>query len=279
MKTRDISNELASMAFRYALRRIAVFPLAPGTKCPMKGSHGLRDATNDPDATRVRWQRNPRANIGAATGSRSGFWVFDVDMPDGPESLAALEAEHTPLPVTIEASTPRGGRHLYWTWPGDGPEIRNSAGRIGKGLDVRGKGGSIVLPPSVLADGRGYCWMKTGASTFADAPDWLVKIVLPRPPAPRPEPKPLPADIENYVASGAASELSGLSAAQEGTRNDALNRAAFNLAGFVKAGALPEDWTRGQLEAHAAVAGLSIVEARRTIDSAFHAAEPRSLPS
>jgi hypothetical protein len=70
-----------------------------------------------------------------------------------------------------------------------------------------------------------------------------------------------------------------LSGAQEGTRNDALNRAAFNLAQFVKAGALPEDWARGQLEAHAIGAGLSIVEARRTIDSAFHAAEPRSFPS
>ena len=144
---------------------------------------------------------------------------------------------------------------------------------------MRGEGGSIVLPPSVLADGRGYRWVKNGAGTFADAPDWLVKIVLPRPPAPRPEPKAPPDNIENYVASAAASELRELSAAQAGTRNDALNRAAFNLAQFVKAGALPEDWERGQLEAHAVGAGLSLVEARGTIDSAFRAAEPRSLPS
>ena len=274
-----MTDALAAAAFRYALRRVAIFPLAPGSKRPIKGSHGLRDATDDSDVSRVRWQRTPRANIAAATGSRSRFWVLDVDMPDGPESLAALEAEHAPLPVTIEASTPRGGRHLYWKWPDDGPEIRNSAGRIGKGLDVRGEGGSIVLPPSVLATGQCYRWVKTGASTFADAPDWLVKIVLPRPPAPRPEPRPPSADIENYVASAAASELRELSAAQNGTRNDALNRAAFNLAQFVKAGALPEDWTRGQLEAHAVGAGLSVIEARRTIDSAFHAAQPRILPS
>ena len=274
-----MTNTLASAAFRYGLRRVRVFPLAPGSKRPIQGSHGLRDATDDHDATRARWQRTPQANIGAATGARSAFWVLDVDTPDGPESLAALEVEHAPLPVTIEASTPRGGRHLYWKWPVAGPEIRNSAGRIGKGLDVRGEGGSIVLPPSVLADGRGYRWLKTGASTFADAPEWLVKIVLPRPPAPRPEPRSPPADIENYVAAAAASELRELVAAQEGTRNDALNRATFNLAGFVKAGALPEDWARAQLEAHAVGAGLSIVEARRTIDSAFHAAQPRSLPS
>ena len=272
-------DTLASASFRYALRRVAIFPLAPGSKCPIKDSHGLRDATDDPDVTRVRWQRNPQANIGAATGSRSEVWVLDVDMPDGPESLAALEAEHESLPATIEASTPRGGRHLYWRWPTNGPEIRNSAGRIGVGLDVRGEGGSIVLPPSVLATGQCYRWVKNGAGTFADAPEWLVKLVVPPPLPPRAEPKPTPDNIENYVASAAASELRELSTAQEGTRNDTLNRAAFNLAQFVKAGALPEDWTRGQLEAHAVDAGLSVIEARRTIDSAFHAAQPRSLPS
>ncbi len=274
-----MTRALPSASFRYALRRVAIFPLTPGSKRPIKGSHGLRDATVDPDVARIRWQRTPQANIAAATGSRSGFWVLDIDMPDGPESLTALEAEHGPLPVTIEASTPRGGRHLYWTWLTSGPEIRNSAGRIGKGLDVRGEGGSIVLPPSVLATGQCYRWMKTGASTFADAPEWLVKLVLPPPAPPRAEPKPPPADIENYVASAAASELRELSAAQDGARNDALNRAAFNLAQFVKAGALPEDWARGQLEAHAVGAGLSVVEARRTIDSAFRAAQPRSLPT
>ncbi len=274
-----MTDALPSASVRFALRQVAIFPLAPGTKCPMKGSHGLRDATNDPDATRDRWQRNPQANIGAATGSRSGFWVLDVDLPDGPESLTVLEAEHGPLPVTIEGSTPRGGRHLYWIWSADGPEIRNSAGRIGTGLDVRGEGGAIVLPPSVLADGRRYRWVKNGASTFTAAPDWLVKLALPLPAPPRAQPKPQPDNIENYVASAAASELSELSAAQEGARNDALNRASFNLAQFVKAGALPEDWTRGQLEAHAVGAGLSVIEVRRTIDSAFRAAQPRSLPS
>ena len=279
MNAQKITRALASASFRYALRRVAIFPLAPGSKIPIKGSHGLRDATNDQDVCRARWQRTPQANIGAATGSQSGFWVLDVDPPGGPERLAALEAEYSPLPATIKASTPRGGIHFYWRWATDDPEIRNSAGRIGTGLDVRGEGGQIVLPPSVLADGRHYRWIKTGAATFADAPDWLVNLVLPPPPPPRAAPRPAPDNIENYVASAAASELAALSAAQDGTRNDALNRAAFNLAQFVKADALPEDWTRGQLEAHAIGAGLSVIEARRTIESAFRAAQPRSLPS
>ncbi len=92
-----MTDALAAAAFRFALRRVAIFPLAPGSKRPIQGSHGLRDATDDSDVSRVRWQRTPRANIAAATGSQSGFWVLDVDMPEGPESLAALEAEHGSL--------------------------------------------------------------------------------------------------------------------------------------------------------------------------------------
>ncbi len=275
-----MTDALPSASLRFALRQVAIFPLAPGTKCPMKGSHGLRDATNDPDATRDRWQCTPRANIGAATGSRSGFWVLDVDLPDGPESLAALEAEHGPLPLTIAASTPRGGRHLYWRWAADGPEIRNSAGRIGPGIDVRGEGGSIVMPPSVLADGRCYRWVKNGAGTFADAPECLVKLALPPalPPSPRPEPKPPPADTARYVATAITAELQQLERAQEGTRNDQLNRSAFAIAGFVHAGAVPDDWARGELERRAVGIGLPTQQVRRTIDSAFKAARPRELP-
>ncbi len=279
MNAETLTKALASASFHYARRRIAVFPLAPGTKIPIRGSHGCRDATDDQDVSRARWQCTPQANIAAATGSSSGFWVLDIDMPDGPATLAELEAEHGSLPVTIEASTPRGGRHLYWTWPTNGQEIRNSAGGIGTGLDVRGEGGSIILPPSVLSNGGHYRWVKNGAGAIADAPEWLVRLVLPPPPPPRAALKPPPDKIERYVASAAAAELAGLSAAKEGSRNDALNRASFNLAGFVKAGALPEDWTRGRLEAHAVDAGLTIIEARQTINSAFNAAQPRNLPS
>ena len=256
-----MNTALASAAFRLALRGLAVFPLAPAAKVPLAGSNGFHDATTDCDVARARWKGRPAANIGAATGRRSGIWVLDVDPQHGGDvALARLEAEHTPLPLTTETGTPSGGRHLYWRWNAEAPEIRNSAGRVGPGLDVRGEGGSIILPPSALADGRRYRWRKSGADEFADAPAWLVNLALPPPQPARSEPKLPPDDIERYVASAAASELAGLDGAQDGTRNDALNSAAFNLAQFVKAGALPEDWTRGQLEARAVAIGLPLPE-------------------
>ena len=135
-----MNASLPSAAFRVALRGIAVFPLTAGTKIPLAGSHGFHDATTDCNVARAHWAKTPRANIGAATGSRSGIWVFDVDPQHGAAAaLAELEAGHGSLPVTIEAATPSGGRHLFWQWDSEAPEIRNSAGRIGHGLDVRGQ--------------------------------------------------------------------------------------------------------------------------------------------
>ena len=173
---------LASAAFRLALRGLAVFPLAPGTKIPLSGSHGFHDATTDCDVARARWAKTPSANIGVATGARSGFWVLDIDPEHGgDQALADLEAKHGTLPATIAASTPSGGRHMYWRWNAEGLEIRNSAGRIGPGLDVRGEGGSIVAPPSVLSNGRGYRWVSNGTRAFTAAPLWLIAAALPPP--------------------------------------------------------------------------------------------------
>ena len=171
---------LASAAFRLALRGLAVFPLAPGTKVPLSGTHGHLDGVADADVARARWAKTPNANIGVATGARSGIWVLDIDpQHGGSAALADLEAKHGSLPTRIEASTPSGGRHLYWRWNAEGEEIRNSAGRIGSGIDVRGKSCFIVAPPSVLDDGRRYRWIPNGASTLADAPSWLVNFSLP----------------------------------------------------------------------------------------------------
>ena len=274
----------ARAAFRLAMRGLHVFPLTPGTKVPMKGTHGCRNASRDLNLVRAWWAKWPSANIGIATGCASGVWALDVDpRHGGAVALAALESEHGALPPTITASTPRGGTHYYWQWPTDGPEIRNSTSRVGDGLDVLAEGGGVVAPPSVRALGGRYAWCCAGA-TLAAAPDWLVNLT--RPPArptsanqcPSSTTASIQGDVDRYVAAAAASELQELGNAPEGTRNHALNRAAFNIAQLVKAGALPEDWARAHLEQRAIGIGLPVIEARGTINSAFRAARPRELP-
>ncbi len=127
---------------------------------------------------RARFAMVPRADgIGIATGANSSVFVVDVDTlaghsADGSATLAELERIHTPLPATVEAVTPTGGRHLYFRHV---TGIKNSAGRVGVGLDIRGEGGFTVAPPS-MRPGRGvYKWINSPFDhEIAEAPDWLI---------------------------------------------------------------------------------------------------------
>jgi hypothetical protein len=95
------------------------------------------------------WRRQPSANIGLPTGKKSGILVLDVDVDDGGlESLAKLERAGAPVPKTARTRTGGGGIHVFFRYPGGSTEIRNSAGLLGLGLDVRGEGGYVVVPPS-----------------------------------------------------------------------------------------------------------------------------------
>jgi hypothetical protein len=96
--------------------------------------------------------------------------VLDVD-PDagGSESLAKLERLGGPVPTTARSRTGGGGIHLFFRYP-RGKEIRNSAGLLGPGLDVRGEGGYVVVPPSRTQGA--YVWV--GRSPLAEA-SWLIE--------------------------------------------------------------------------------------------------------
>lgn len=143
---------LATAAAWYAGHGIAVFRLRPGTKIPLANSRGFKDATTDADIVRGWWSSTPTANIGMPTGLR---WnVIDVDGPPGYASLADLRDKGLLPDVLARAWTPRGGQHLYVAPTGDG----NAAG-VRPGLDYRGTGGYVVLPPSVGPNGQRYDWI------------------------------------------------------------------------------------------------------------------------
>jgi putative DNA primase/helicase len=160
-----------AIALSYAARGWRVHPLRKGDKLPAT-AHGCKDATLDADQIRKWWSMWPDANIGLATGY--GFWVLDID-PDG---LAWAEAND--LPATIEATTGRGGRHLLYRLP-EGATVRNSAGVIAPGVDVRGAGGYIVAAPSLHPSGTRYTWLDCDGDVPdgdpADAPAWLLDMV------------------------------------------------------------------------------------------------------
>jgi hypothetical protein len=149
-------SPLGKKAMEYANAGGAVFPCEPKGKKPLT-PHGLKDATTNAEQIRRWWTETTDANIGIPTGSQNGLIVFDVDGPEGEASLAALESKYGPLPKTLASKTARG-RHLYFRHPG-GSEIKNSAGKLGAKLDVRGDGGYVISPPSVHETGAVYEWI------------------------------------------------------------------------------------------------------------------------
>lgn len=143
-----------------------IFPVShPGMGGPSAGKRPLIKgwqnlATTDPSTIEEWWGRWPEANIGVATGEKYDLAVLDVDVSSGGmESLVSLnkrvgEALETPL----MALTGSFGLHLYFRHP-PGGLVKNSASKLGPGLDIRGKGGQVVAPPSLHPSGRRYEWL------------------------------------------------------------------------------------------------------------------------
>jgi Bifunctional DNA primase/polymerase, N-terminal/Primase C terminal 1 (PriCT-1) len=166
-------NPQRSAKHRTALKfgsKIPVFPCRED-KTPYT-PNGFKDASTDPRRITAYWNKHTNANPAAPTGEESGFFVLDVDKDKwGFGSLEALEAEHGPLPKTYTVQTGRGGLHIYLRYP-EGADIRNSAGKLGPGLDVRGEGGYVLLPGSVTEG----TYTVLDKRPIADAPAWLVEL-------------------------------------------------------------------------------------------------------
>ncbi len=89
-----------------------------------------------------------------------------------------MEREHGALPETVRAETGGGGEHHFFRHPGG--EVRNSAGKLGAGVDVRGDGGYIVVPPSPHPSGRRYTWdVEPDDCELPLPPDWITAATRP----------------------------------------------------------------------------------------------------
>ena len=267
---------LLDAAIRYVSLGLRPFALRPQAKIPAT-EHGCLDASDDVAALRAQWQGVPDRNVGLATGALSGVLVLDVDGPEGSASLAALEARHGALGATPEVATARG-RHLYFAYPGDQVEIRNSAGKLGAGLDIRTDGGYVVAPPSVHPDGSVYAWLddrRIDSVPLAPLPDWMIAALTARP-APLP---PLPPTTHNwqgntrYGSRALDGECDELARSGEGQRNQKLNEVAFRVGQLVAAGHLGESSAVAAVTSAAHACGLEDREIRSTLASGFSAGQ------
>lgn len=264
-------TELLTAALKYASYGWHIFPCKID-KSPLTKT-GFKEATNDPEQIKKWWSENPNASIGCACGPASGIWILDIDIPDGPANLESLIKDNGPLPETMEQTTGSGGKQFFFNY--NGTKIKNSAGKIGKDLDVRGFGGYCLLPPSPHPSGNPYKW-KTKKKPVP-APEWLVELVK----ADYPIPTITQTDKTSlYGKKALADEIINVSCSGEGTRNDTLNRAAYCIGQLVAGGCIDHGQAMNGLLGAAIASGLKEKEARATINSGFRsgASQPRTAP-
>jgi hypothetical protein len=269
----------------------AVFPCRPRDKRPAVPGWEHRACA----VTQIvaRYWPSDRHNIGIACGP-SRIVVIDLDthnplpgdwrlpgIRDGRDVLAQLaEWAGQPWPATRTVRTPTGGLHLHFAAP-EGIEIRNSAGRIAPLVDVRGAGGYVLAPGSVL-DERAYPGNPGGAALVrggrayelendgepAPLPAWLAALAGPAGP-------PRPPSQATRPAGTAGTRLRGLVATvrggQPGDRNGPLYWAGRRAAEMIAAGEIEREAAEESLIAAALEAGLrgGEREARRTFASAL----------
>jgi hypothetical protein len=152
--------------------------------CSSPGKHpriynGFLDATTDKNTIEQWWDQWPRANVGVRTGRESGIVVVDIDPPKGGDD-SWNDACNGQVPFdTVEVLTGGGGRHIYFQHPGG---VVKSAVGVLPGIDIRGDGGYVVVPPSFHVSGSQYLWedaCRPGTVDVSPIPVWVANLIRP----------------------------------------------------------------------------------------------------
>jgi hypothetical protein len=251
---------LLDTALDYAAAGWHVFPLKPGDKKPAT-AHGLKDATTDEETIRAWWQRNPRYNIGIATGATSGIVVVDTDNEQAEEYVTLQGDSPTRQQTTAK------GRHRLYRHPGT--DTRNTTALHGvAGLDVRGDGGYIVAAPSVHPSGVVYAWEND--IDLAPLPAWVTRKREREQTSAR---NGVGNGEDHYAEQALAGELVKLARCQNGSRNDTLFKVARRVNELVMANRLPES-VFNEIETIAQRTDLPEKEITATIASARSGGTP-----
>jgi len=168
-----------------------------------------KSVTKNPDQIEEWWAARRDANIGIATGTKSGLVVLDVDpRTGGDKSLAELIRKYGELPVTVTALSGGGGSLDRDAYPG---------------LDIQADKVCVVAPPSRHKTGEKYRWVEgldPQCTELAPLPSWILDQVRKK------------NSKKTKGRKGSSDQLSQTPIFTKGHRNNSMIRAGGSLNQF-----------------------------------------------
>jgi archaellum biogenesis ATPase FlaH len=274
-------NSAPSLRLLYALHLASlgmkIIPLKPGLKTPAD-SGWPEQATSDPQVIENWFETRSNINYGITCG-QSGLLVVDLDIKKGDDGVANWRELSANLNLkTFEVETPSGGVHQYF-W---GSGLRNSAGTIARGVDLRASGGYVVGPGSTTPEGTyfsGLPWHFPDIREIQTASEPLLNLLRSRRGVGSLEASgvltapgvPVSTHVSKAQAESLGRKLVDVLNAQPGSRNETLNRAAFGIGALIREGAITNLSAQNLLLNVSKEVGLLASEALATIESGLKA--------
>ena len=162
------NNEKLSTALKYQALGLSIIPTGLN-KVALLSWKKYQTECATKEQIEEWWGQWPDANPALVTGAISKIVVLDIDAKHNRTS------KEFPSSPTGYAKSGSGGEHLYFKHPGFHVESKSAV--FGLGVDVRGDGGYILLPPSINDKGGIYEWIVPLEEALADMPDWFLKKI------------------------------------------------------------------------------------------------------
>ena len=261
------NSNLLMNALNLAKMGISVFPCMSSKAPAIKG--GFKSASNNSEEVIKMFSEPGVALIGVPTGNINGFDVIDIDPKNG--GTEWYETNKHNFSECRTHHTRSGGWHFLLEHK---EGMKNSASKIAPGVDVRGDGGYIIWWP---AEGH-----ETDNVSTMEWPEQYLNLLA--------EEKEVSFQselrIENdsfvrnsYAQTALENECNNIRNAVPGTFNQAINKAAYSIGGFVTSGDIDEGQAYNALE-DALQSILSMCKdkrkAQKTLKESFDAGKSKS---